>query len=67
MITVNICNIVKELLTEKSLDLYDIKLEFGKDVQGNIMLIDEISGSNMRVYKNGVYIEPLQLEQEFLQ
>ncbi len=65
-LTVNICNIVKELLAEKSLDLYDIKLEFGKDGQGNIMLIDEISGGNMRVYKNGTYLEPMLLEKEFL-
>ena len=65
-LTVNICNIVKELLAEKSLDLYDIKLEFGKDGQGNIMLIDEISGGNMRVYKNETYLEPMLLEKEFL-
>ena len=31
--------------------LYDIKLEFGRDAEGKIMLIDEISGGNMRVYK----------------
>ncbi|HRN47308.1 MAG TPA: phosphoribosylaminoimidazolesuccinocarboxamide synthase [Niabella sp.] len=65
-LTVNICNNVKELLAEKSLDLYDIKLEFGKDGQGNIMLIDEISGGNMRVYKNETYLEPMLLEKEFL-
>lgn len=65
-LTVNICNIVKELLAEKSLDLYDIKPEFGKDGQGNIMLIDEISGGNMRVYKNETYLEPMLLEKEFL-
>ena len=31
-----------------------------------IVLIDEISGGNMRVYKNGEYIEPLELEKMFL-
>jgi phosphoribosylaminoimidazole-succinocarboxamide synthase len=46
--------------------LYDIKLEFGK-VNGEIALIDEISGGNMRVYKDGKYIEPLLLEKLMLQ
>lgn len=64
--TIEICQIVKDELAKKSLELYDIKLEFGKDHKGEIMLIDEISGGNMRVYKNGKYIEPLQLEKEFL-
>ena len=64
--TIAICNIVKTELAKKGLELYDIKLEFGRDTQGNILLIDEISGGNMRVYKNGVYLEPLKLEKEFL-
>lgn len=64
--TVSICNIVKDELAKKDLDLYDIKLEFGRDINGAIMLIDEISGGNMRVYKNGTYLEPLVLEKEFL-
>lgn len=64
--TVKICNLVKEELASKNLDLYDIKLEFGRDYKGNILLIDEISGGNMRVYKNNEYLEPLRLEKEFL-
>ncbi|MGO1923676.1 MAG: phosphoribosylaminoimidazolesuccinocarboxamide synthase, partial [Jeotgalicoccus sp.] len=40
----------------------DIKLEFGRDQEtGEVLLIDEISGGNMRVYKDGEYIEPLKL------
>lgn len=61
-LTKEISNLVKSVLNEKNLKLYDIKLEFGKDSQGNIMLIDEISGGNMRVYKENEYIEPLKLE-----
>lgn len=62
-----ICNTIKEELATKDLDLYDIKLEFGKDKStGEIMLIDEISGGNMRVYKDGQYIVPLELERFFL-
>lgn len=64
--TIHICTIIKDELAAKNLDLYDIKLEFGRDIQGNVMLIDEISGGNMRVYQNGKYLEPLQLEQVFL-
>ncbi|MFD2553371.1 phosphoribosylaminoimidazolesuccinocarboxamide synthase [Sphingobacterium tabacisoli] len=66
-LTVKICDIVKAELAKKGLDLYDIKLEFGYDKTNNqIILIDEISGGNMRVYKNGQYIAPLDLEKEFL-
>jgi len=66
-LTRKICGIVKEELAKKGLELYDIKLEFGYDkTNKQIMLIDEISGGNMRVYKDGVYITPLALEKEFL-
>ncbi|MBD1434126.1 phosphoribosylaminoimidazolesuccinocarboxamide synthase [Sphingobacterium sp. DN00404] len=66
-LTRKICDIVKAELAKKGLELYDIKLEFGYDVSNNqLLLIDEISGGNMRVYKNGVYIAPLDLEKEFL-
>lgn len=54
------CEYIKEDLKEKGLTLYDIKLEFGK-VAGEICLIDEISGGNMRVYKDSTYLEPLAL------
>lgn len=66
-LTRKICDIVKAELAKKGLELYDIKLEFGYDKANNqLILIDEISGGNMRVYKNGTYIAPLDLEKEFL-
>ena len=66
-LTKKICDIIKAELASKGLELYDIKLEFGRDAVSNeIILIDEISGGNMRVYKNNTYIEPLALEKEFL-
>lgn len=65
--TIEICTIIKEELNKKGLELYDIKLEFGRDKSTDeIILIDEISGGNMRVYKDGNYISPLDLEKEFL-
>lgn len=62
--TKQISEIIKADLKAKNLILYDIKLEFGRDkATGEMMLIDEISGGNMRVYdEKGNYIEPLELE-----
>ncbi|MGE7621498.1 phosphoribosylaminoimidazolesuccinocarboxamide synthase [Viridibacillus sp. NPDC096237] len=65
--TVEISNFIKAELAKKGLELYDIKLEFGRDAEtGEILLIDEISGGNMRAYKGSEYIEPLQLEKIML-
>lgn len=63
-LTKQICQLVKVELEKRQLFLYDIKLEFGRDKQTNdIMLIDEISGGNMRVYDaRETYVEPLELE-----
>lgn len=67
-LTQKIAGIVKEELAKKGIELYDIKFEFGRDKETNeIMLIDEISGGNMRAYKNGEYIEPLELEKLILE
>ena len=57
-LTVQMAKVVESELKKAGADLYDIKLEFGR-VDGKINLVDEISGGNMRVYKNGKYIEPL--------
>ncbi|HSH35568.1 phosphoribosylaminoimidazolesuccinocarboxamide synthase [Schnuerera sp.] len=66
-LTIKISNIIKEELAKKDIELYDIKLEFGRVGENNeIALIDEISGGNMRAYKNGKYIEPLELEKIIL-
>lgn len=59
-LTREISKIVKAELDKKGMELYDIKLEFGR-INGKIALIDEISGGNMRVYKDGKIVEPLDL------
>lgn len=67
-LTQKIADVVKDELAKKGVELYDIKFEFGR--VGNdkqIALIDEISGGNMRAYKDGEYIEPLQLEKLILE
>ncbi len=63
--TQKITRIVADDLLEKGLVLYDIKFEFGYDEEGKVMLIDEIASGNMRVYKDGEYIEPLTLSELF--
>nr|WP_304214861.1 phosphoribosylaminoimidazolesuccinocarboxamide synthase [Fredinandcohnia onubensis] len=66
-LTQQIGGIVKDELANKGIELYDIKFEFGRTGDDRqIVLIDEISGGNMRAYKDGEYIEPLELEKTFL-
>ena len=66
-LTKEISQVVKDELTKKGIELYDIKLEFGRlKSNGQVVLIDEISGGNMRAYKDGVYVEPLELERLIL-
>lgn len=63
--TKDICNIIKDTLAKKGLDLYDIKLEFGYHGDG-VVLIDEIASGNMRVYKDGVIVDPIDLTKMIL-
>ena len=63
--TQKITRIVADDLKEKGLVLYDIKFEFGYDPAGKVMLIDEIASGNMRVYKDGEYIDPMTLSELF--
>ncbi|MBR5320242.1 MAG: phosphoribosylaminoimidazolesuccinocarboxamide synthase [Clostridia bacterium] len=65
VMTQKITQIVADDLKEKGLVLYDIKFEFGYDADGNVMLIDEVASGNMRVYKDGKYIDPMTLSELF--
>ncbi len=58
--TKKICTIIKEDMAKKGLDLYDIKLEFGH-FGDEVILIDEIASGNMRVYKDGKIVDPVDL------
>lgn len=65
--TKKIGGIVKDELKKKGLELYDIKFEFGRvGDDDHIALIDEISGGNMRAFKDGKHVQPLVLEQIML-
>ena len=63
--TQKITQIVADDLKAKGLVLYDIKFEYGYDAEGKVMLIDEIASGNMRVYKDGKYIDPMTLSKLF--
>ena len=60
-----ITKIVADDLAAKGMELYDIKFEFGYDPEGNVMLIDEVASGNMRVYKDGQYVDPMTLNKLF--
>ena len=59
-LTKKISGVIAKAIDDKGMELYDLKLEFGR-VGGKVVLIDEISGGNMRVYKDGMIVDPLDL------
>jgi phosphoribosylaminoimidazole-succinocarboxamide synthase len=61
-LTRKISGVIKSALAEKGLELIDLKLEFGRNKDGRIMLIDEVSGDCMRVFKGGESVSPVELE-----
>ena len=58
--TLKIAKVVADDLKTLGLDLWDIKFEFGYN-NGEVILIDEIASGNMRVYKDGKIVEPVEL------
>ena len=56
-----VCDFVRDDLTKKGLELVDIKVEIAPDASGKVMLIDEISGGNMRVNKDGKQLDYITL------
>ena len=63
--TRKITQVVADDLLDKGMVLYDIKFEFGYAPDGSVMLIDEIASGNMRVYKDGEYVDPMTLSKLF--
>ncbi len=58
--TLKITKIVADDLKTMGLDLWDIKFEFGYN-NNEVILIDEIASGNMRVYKDGKIVDPVEL------
>ena len=65
-LTKGISDALKTDLAKRGLELCDIKLEFGRDKDGQMVLIDELSAGNMRVRENGEAVPPLALAQKVL-
>ena len=63
--TLKITKIVADDLKSIGLDLWDIKFEFGYN-NDEVILIDEIASGNMRVYKDGEYVDPVKLTELIL-
>ena len=63
--TQKITKIVADDLAEKGMELYDIKFEFGYAPDGSVILIDEVASGNLRVYKDGEYVDPMTLNKLF--
>ena len=63
--TLKITKIVADDLKTLGLDLWDIKFEFGYNGD-EVILIDEIASGNMRVYKDGKIVDPVQLTKYIL-
>ena len=64
--TLAITKVVADDLKSNGLDLYDIKFEFGYNEDGEVILIDEIASGNMRVYKDGSIVDPMDLTKMIL-
>lgn len=58
--TLTITQVVAKELKRMGLDLWDIKFEFGYN-NDEVILIDEIASGNMRVYKDGKIVDPVEL------
>ncbi len=58
--TLKITKVVADDLKSIGCDLWDIKFEFGY-CNGEVVLIDEIASGNMRVYKDGEKLDPIEL------
>ena len=52
-------------LMSKGYELYDIKFEYGR-IDDQVYLMDELSSGNMRVYRDQVVIDPIELTKEFV-
>ena len=63
--TLKITKIVADDLKTIGLDLWDIKFEFGYNGD-EVILIDEIASGNMRVYKDGKIVNPVDLTKMIL-
>ncbi|MCL2740841.1 MAG: phosphoribosylaminoimidazolesuccinocarboxamide synthase [Oscillospiraceae bacterium] len=60
-LTKKVSRLVRDVLSKKGAELYDIKVEFGRLRDGSIALIDEISPGSMRAYNGGEALSPMDM------
>lgn len=63
--TQRITDVIQDEMAKRGLELYDIKYEFGY-AGDEVILIDEISSGNMRVYKGKQSLGPMELAKYFV-
>ncbi len=59
-LTKKIARVVADELSKHGMELWDIKFEFGYNGD-EVILIDEIASGNMRVYKDGKIVDPMDM------
>ncbi len=64
--TREIASVIAEILSSKGLELYDIKFEYGRTLDGEVILMDEMSSGNMRVYRGDEKLGPVELSELLL-
>lgn len=62
----NIAQMIEELGRKNNLEIYDLKMEFGRSADGELILIDEISPGSMRAYQKGRRVEGPELAKIFV-
>lgn len=56
-LALDVAGVVHEAAQSRGIVVFDMKVEFGLDAEGRVMLIDEISPGCMRAFKDGVRTE----------
>ena len=59
--TKKVGDIVYKEFQKMGCDIWDFKIEFGRDMVGNLILIDEIGPGSARVYKDGKKMEKVEI------
>lgn len=57
--------ILHEEFQKLGCDIWDFKVEFGRDASGNLILIDEIGPGSARVYREGKKMEKIEIGELF--
>lgn len=62
----SIAEMIRELGRKNGLEIFDLKMEFGRAPDGRLLLIDEISPGSMRAYQDGRRVQGPELARAFI-